>query len=413
MDCQYNGKMYAVSVYAFFVAFVTTASIAALAPPSPSARLRICPGEAVFVPAPIGVEDAALGKVTREPYGTFNASGPWSYFVPRAAPDVNVTFRWWLPGVAELSPLVLPVDYEGDLPGKRLGDANLTVLCHGLPPRLAAGAGALVSSLRRHRPSDALLEVLWDVGCDDSNSSGRAPDVYYCTSHAAPTDSARYQRAAGDSRLVARAVARTLAGLVNDHGYELARIHLIGFGVAAHIVGFVADELRYFGDGDVLGRLTLLDPAAPLFVAKLGLAHLNGRGRAVVTDAVHTSSVEHCGYGIAERLADLDVYVNGGERQPKCRSSAMCSHVAALVYYARTVERCATRPEPLPGYWTPERRGVVQVADVRCLVSKEAPSGNPVLSASSAVCNSCVFAWCLAVAAVTLVLTARPLAVLE
>lgn len=393
------GKMF--PVHALFVAMTTTAAFA-------SPAVRVCPRDAVFRPVPIGGEEFALGKVTREPYGTFNASGSWSYLVPRAARDVNVTFRWWLPGSDELAPLVLPAGYDGDLPGKRLGDANLTVVCHGLPQRLAAGAYELVSSLRRHRPSDALLEVVWDSGCDDSADGSRSADIYYCPSHAAPSDSVQYQQAAGDSRLVARAVARTLIGLVNDHGYELARIHLLGFGVGAHVVGFVADELHYFDDYDKLGRLTLLDPTAPLFVAKLGLAHLNGPGRAVVSEAVHTSSAERCGYGIVERLADLDVYVNGGERQPQCRSSAMCSHVVALVYYARTMERCATDTELLPGYWTPDKRGVVRVpvANVRCLVSQHAgPSDDRAQSsgASPATRKPCAFARCLVVAIASLV----------
>lgn len=398
MERQYIGKMF--PVYALFVAMTTGAAFASLA-------VRICPGEAVFRPAPIGGEEFVLGKVTREPYGTFNTSGSWSYLVPRTARDVNVTFRWWLPGSDELAPLILPADYDGDLPEERLGDANLTVLCHGLPPRLAAGAHALVSSLRRHRPSDALLEVVWNAGCDDGTDGSRTADIYYCPAHAAPADSVQYQQAAGDSRLVARVVSRTLSGLVNDHGYELARIHLLGFGVGAHVVGFVADELNYFDDNK-LGRLTLLDPSAPLFVAKLGVAHLSRPGRAVVSEAVHTSSAERCGYGIVERLADLDVYVNGGERQPQCRSSAMCSHVFALLYYARTMERCATDTELLPGYWTPDERGVVQVpvANVRCVVSQRAgPSEDRGQSsgASSAMRKPCSFASRLVVAVTCLV----------
>lgn len=405
MEWQYSGKVFA--VHALFVGMATMASFS-----SPvSARTRICPGEAVFGPTPTDEENLGQAKVTRQPYGTFNVSGPWAYFVPRLAPDVNATFRWWLPGGNQLSPLVLPVDFDGDSPGKQLGDANLVVLCHGLPPRYAAGADALVSALRRQRPSHAVLEVVWNVGCDDGVSTSRAADVYYCPSHAAPTDSARYQRAAGDSRLVARALARTLLGLVNDHEYELARVHLVGFGVGAHVVGFVADELHYFDDYDKLGRLTLLDPTAPLFVAKLGLSHLSGRGRAAFTDAVHTSSVDSCGYGIPGSLGDLDVYVNGGQRQPKCRSSAMCSHVAALVYYALTVEQCATRAHPLPGYWTPERRGVVEVADARCAVSKVSATAEEATQSSSAsnVRKQCAFAWCLAVVAMFLV-AGRPLA---
>lgn len=348
---------------------MTTATLLACA------RAETCPGAAVFRPA-VTESDGDFGEVVREPYGVFNTSGPWSFFVPRDARDVNVTFRWWLPGGSGVVPnsehLEFFPDSDVDLPGDRLGNANLTVVCHGLPAESAAHADALVTALRRHRPGDALLEVLWSVG------AGCTADVYYCPTHAGPTDSAVYRQAAGDSRLVARILARTLTSLVFDHGYDLGRVHLLGFGVGAHVMGFVADDLGHITYGSHrLGRLTLLDPTAPLFVSKLGLAHLNAPGRARASDAVHTSAAEPCGLGVKARIAALDVYVNGGERQPHCRSSVRCSHMAALVYYKRTVERCAgdaPGTELLPGYWTPERNGEEFVSPKMC--AREVPRSN-------------------------------------
>lgn len=339
------------------------------------ARAGSCPGAAVFRPA-VTESEGEPEEVTREPYGVFNTSGPWSFFVPRDARDVNVTFRWWLPNGSGVAPNSERLEFsaDGDLPGDQLGSANLTVVCHGLPAGSAAHAEALVAALRRHRPGDALLEVLWNVGAACNAATPRTADIYYCPTRAGATDSAAYQQAAGDSRLVARALARTLTGLVFDHGYDLGRVHLLGFGVGAHVVGFVADELGHVAYGSHrLGRLTLLDPTAPLFVAKLGLSHLSAPGRARASDAVHTSAAEPCGLGVKARIAALDVYVNGGERQPHCRSSVRCSHVAALVYYKRTVERCAgdaQGTELLPGYWTPTRKGVELVSPKVC-----APAG--------------------------------------
>ncbi|KAK8765746.1 hypothetical protein V5799_031645 [Amblyomma americanum] len=342
-------------------------------------------------------------KVVRDPYGDFDTTGAWSYFVPREARDVNVTFRWWFPTSSEhwpSTPLIVPAGYAGDVPGERLGDANLTVVCHGLPPRLRSRADALVYSLLKRRPEGALLEVEWNIVSGCEYASAVRSDVYYCPPLKGPTEITLYQQAAGDSRLVARALSRALTGLSFDHGYDLARVHLLGFGVGAHVVGFVASDLHVISE---FGRLTLLDPAAPLFVEKLGLAHLNASGRARVSEAVHTSAAEACGLGIANRLADLDVFVDGGERQPQCHPNYLCSHIWALYYYTRTVERCTgggvSETGLLPGYWTPEKRGVYNVSmrKLACpAVGASAPSlGSEQSSRAAPMCVQCLYAWSL------------------
>lgn len=375
------------SVHILIVAMATTTAVAATA-------VRSCPVDVVIRPA-LGGNVSAPEKVVREPYGDFDTTGAWSYFVPREAREVNVTFRWWLPGSAfSLSPpLSVTAGSAGDVPGKQLGDANLTVVCHGLPRRLASRADALVYTLQLSQPADAVLEVVWNIGSGCDYASAVRTDMYYCPPHVGPAVSTLYQQAAGDSRLVARALSRALTGLVFDHGFDLGRVHLLGFGVGAHVVGFVANSLHFISK---LGRLTLLDPPAPLFVEKLGFAHLNGPGRAAVSEAVHTSSAESCGLGIAEVLADLDVYLEGGERQPQC-SNYLCSHIYALLYYTRTVERCVgggvTETELLPGYWTPEKRGVYNVSlrGAKCPPSQ----GLELSSRAAAVCVRCLYVWSL------------------
>lgn len=354
------------------------------------AQGRTCPRASVFRPA-VAASGGEPTEASREPYGVFNTSGPWSYFVPRDARDVNVTFRWWFPNGSG-DHLEFSADSDVGLPGEHLVNANLTVVCHGLPAESAAHADALVAALRRHQPNGAILEVLWNVGAGCNAAASGSSDIYYCPTHAGPTDSAVYQQAAGDSRLVARAVARSLTGLVFDHGYDLGRVHLLGFGVGAHVMGFVADELRPVAYGSHrLGRLTLLDPTAPLFVAELGLAHLDAPGRARASDAVHTSAAEPCGLGVKARIAALDVYVNGSEQQPHCRSNVRCSHVAALVYYRRTVERCAGDAhgmELLPGYWTPEKHGVEFVSLKTCVAEVPRRSTDVVEKTSAAAVTS-------------------------
>ncbi|EEC10109.1 lipase, putative, partial [Ixodes scapularis] len=218
---------------------------------------------------------------------------------------------------------------------------------------LAAHADTLVRALLQHQDRN-VLEILWNVGECQLNGS----DFYYCPENSRSSDVRWYQEAASDARLVARVVARMLNRFVNNYDYDLTRAHFIGFGLGAHVGGFVADELGY--TGNVLGRLTALDAASPLFESQ-GLSRLSPSS-ALRVEAVHTGGARPCGLGMAGPLGTLDIYVNGGERQPHCNGDRMCSHLAALGYYAQSVERCLADAvsTPLPGYWT-DITGIVNV----------------------------------------------------
>ncbi|CAN8006670.1 unnamed protein product [Ixodes hexagonus] len=296
-------------------------------------------------------QTTARDGVQRRPFGIFDTDGNWSYLVPREPDDVDITFRIFLGSDKA------PVDYRpasGDDIPKAVLSKNLAIVCHGLPRRLAAPADTLVRALLQHQ-SGNVLEILWRVGGCRANNSA---DFYYCPEHATSEDSRWYQEAAGDARLVARVTARMLSGLVNDYDYDLTRVHFIGFGIGAHVGGFVAHEVGY--TGNTLGRLTALDAASPLFEA-LGLSRLS-LNSALRVDAVHTGDTRPCGLGIARPLGVLDVYVNSGKRQPDCKDDGMCFHLAALKYYTQSVEKCLAdaRGSPLPGYWT-NAAGIVRV----------------------------------------------------
>ncbi|KAM7290894.1 inactive pancreatic lipase-related protein 1-like [Ixodes scapularis] len=338
--------------------------------------------------------------VQRRPFGSFDTNGNWAYLVPRESDEVNVTFKIFL------EPLQAPIDYrpasDAKIPSALLS-RNFTIVCHGLPRRLAADADILVRALLQHQDRN-VLEILWNVVDCQLNGS----DFYYCPENAKSSDSRWYQEAASDARLVARAVARMLNGFVNNYDYDLTRVHFIGFGLGAHVGGFVADELGY--TGNVLGRLTALDAASPIFESR-GLSRLSP-SNALRVEAVHTGGAKPCGLGMAGPLGTLDIYVNGGERQPHCKSDRMCSHLAALGYYAQSVERCLADAvsTPLPGYWT-DITGIVNVrrSSLRCLRLSSSDSVT-VGAVGTSKSVSIVAQWTLVVTLQTLLVTCWELA---
>lgn len=356
-----------------------------------------CPGQAAFQPSTV------KSFVVRRPFGRFDTSGNLSYLVPRNYEDVGVVFRWFPGGESS------PFDYHpGNNVSRSLLFRNLTIVCHGLPRRMAASANALVHALLNHQ-NGSVVELLWNVGdCgDDEAAMGGTADIYYCPKHATLSDSHWYQQAAGDSRLVARVAARTLVGLANDHDYDLEKIHFIGFGIGAHVGRVCAAEVQ--SAGFTLGRLTMLDPTAPLF-SSTGVVRYNVRN-ATRIDAVHTSGLHPCGLGMGGAVGAFNVYVNGGECQPECSEDgrncdSICSHLAALTYYAQSITNYLDATgRPLPGYWISKDDRNVADVHVKTLVSPNtsvgkgpSPSGTPSVSSANSVVVAVVFLTARAVA---------------
>lgn len=97
---------------------------------------------------------------------------------------------------------------------------------------------------------------------------------------------------------------------------DLAKVHLIGHSLGAHVAGFAAKIIRN-ETGVKVQRITALDPAGPYFrdVFLDEEYRLNGEDAQIV-DVIHTDAGF---YGYEKPIGTLDVYVNGGFRQqPGC-----------------------------------------------------------------------------------------------
>ncbi|GIY11419.1 pancreatic triacylglycerol lipase [Caerostris extrusa] len=95
-------------------------------------------------------------------------------------------------------------------------------------------------------------------------------------------------------------------------GVDPQNVHLIGHSLGAHLAGSAGQSTPN------LGRITGLDPAAPLF-GPWTLLHRLTYTDADFVDVIHSSNITY-GYGLHAPLGDIDFYPNGGKKQPQCES---------------------------------------------------------------------------------------------
>lgn len=182
-----------------------------------------------------------------------------------------------------------------------------------------------------------------------------------------------YSSAAAHTVLVARQVtillhylAELSGGRLQDERF-LARLHLIGHSLGAHIAGFVGQDL----DGR-LGRITGLDPAGPSFDQFSSQQRLD-RDDARLVEVLHTNSGrmkylkllasaplqalakltsassfqanDATWFGIDQRIGHLDYYANDGRLQAGCQGVwHICDHLRARDIYVDLLDyECTLR----------------------------------------------------------------------
>ncbi|XP_061185259.1 pancreatic triacylglycerol lipase-like [Saccostrea echinata] len=150
-----------------------------------------------------------------------------------------------------------------------------------------------------------------------------------------------YAQAAANTQTVGAFVYQVL----KKNKIPWKKVHILGQGLGAH----VAAETGKLSKAKI-GRITGLDPAGPLFEASsFGI----NKGSAQFVDVIHTDSRPN-GYGIRKPCGHMDVYVNGGRRQPGCTYNPKspvnihdlkkatiykaCGHLKAIGYYIETIK---------------------------------------------------------------------------
>ncbi|KNC33420.1 hypothetical protein FF38_09862 [Lucilia cuprina] len=153
-----------------------------------------------------------------------------------------------------------------------------------------------------------------------------------------------YTNAVDNLPVAARYVARFIRFLLQQ-GYQLQKIHLIGFSLGAEVSGFIGKQLQEWGI--YLPRITGLDPALPLFEDGSSNRRLSPKDAQFV-DIIHTDGGI---LGNPEAMGHADFYPNGGHAlQPGCARQEIannrwlgiiigCSHQRAWEYFIESIRR--------------------------------------------------------------------------
>ncbi|KAL9882889.1 pancreatic triacylglycerol lipase isoform 2-T3 [Glossina fuscipes fuscipes] len=126
-----------------------------------------------------------------------------------------------------------------------------------------------------------------------------------------------YVQAVANIRLVGAITAHVMHMIYEELSFtDLSKIHIIGHSLGSHLAGYAGYHLQK-DFGLKVGRITGLDPAAPLFAETHGVVRLD-RSDAHFVDVVHTDGNLLGGLGLYERLGHVDFYPNGGMDNPGC-----------------------------------------------------------------------------------------------
>lgn len=124
---------------------------------------------------------------------------------------------------------------------------------------------------------------------------------------------------------------------LTKQGLTADNLELVGMSLGAHVVGMIAKDF-YQTTGTKPSRVTGLDPSGPCF-RSLPPEFKLGPSDGEKVDVIHTNID---GFGIADRLGQVDFYANGGEYQPgdvpAIPCLIVCSHLRAIFYWWQALE---------------------------------------------------------------------------
>ncbi|KAL7740104.1 hypothetical protein ACLKA6_015941 [Drosophila palustris] len=145
-----------------------------------------------------------------------------------------------------------------------------------------------------------------------------------------------YTQSVQNAPIVGRCIGDFLTSIYNFKAMAPETLHLIGFGLGAHVAAFAANYLWTFGIR--VRHITALNPAKPLYVTT-NLTERLDPSDADFVDVIHTDILIH---GLMQSVGHVDFYPNKGVRQPNCGpiddiDTHRCYHERAVAYYAESI----------------------------------------------------------------------------
>ncbi|XP_015116296.1 uncharacterized protein LOC107040644 [Diachasma alloeum] len=229
-------------------------------------------------------------RVCYEDVGCFEDTGPFSYLEMLPSPPKDVGTRFFVYGSRKARSV--PMEVAADDINEKANNA----IDPELPTKVIVhGFGSGCDHIWVYEMRSALISVHdCNIVCVDWSPGSVLPN---------------YVRAAANTRLVGRQLAKLIKGL----NVSLDKVHFIGFSLGAHVAGFAGAEL-----GNV-SRITGLDPAGPLFESQDPRARLDETDANFV-DVIHSNGEQLIlgGLGSWQPMGDVDFYPNGGRMQIGC-----------------------------------------------------------------------------------------------
>ena len=156
-----------------------------------------------------------------------------------------------------------------------------------------------------------------------------------CSTGLSLTDLVAYESAVKNVPTVGNYLAKFTVKLVKEYRAIVPQIKVIGHSLGAHVAGFAGKYIQKLLR-QKYQMIVGLDPAEPSF-GKRSPANRLSRGDANYLEVFHTSRL-----GIHSPLGDVDVYFNGGKRQPGCSHILpSCSHGRSVEFLTSTISNPA------------------------------------------------------------------------
>ncbi|KAL3276261.1 hypothetical protein HHI36_020976 [Cryptolaemus montrouzieri] len=138
------------------------------------------------------------------------------------------------------------------------------------------------------------------------------------------------------SNLVGKKLCRICLYLNKMKDLEISDLHFVGHSMGAQISAMASDLIKKNLHQKV-GRITALDPAAPLYEwpHKKNTDEVIDPDDAIFVDVIHTNGNY---LGMISPCGHVDYYPNGGSHQPGC-GFWLCSHMRAVEYWTASIKK--------------------------------------------------------------------------
>ncbi|XP_065070130.1 pancreatic lipase-related protein 2-like isoform X2 [Rhopilema esculentum] len=267
---------------------------------------------------------AAADQVSFPPFGNFTKDPPFHkswMLLPQSPSSVGTQFHLFTRASQGMGQQLNPLKRTSIKSSDFVGTKSTVFISHGYTGSIDSPLNKPMTSALLQRGDFNVIVVAWKEG-----------------------SYASYHQAAANCRLVGAQIGYLIAMLHSETGLPFSKVHVVGYSLGGQVAGYAGTYLRKMGHK--LGRITALDPAAPLFEHEDIEVRID-KSDAEFVDVIHTNTQKVAvatGIGMATPAGHIDFYVNGGGRQPGCldlddgvSKIFSCSHQRSYMLFIESI----------------------------------------------------------------------------